>query len=367
MLPYLTLLAVAFTLAYYVQTQQRVSNQNLIRKAHTQDGRWVLVIMTGILVLFAGLREMSVGSDTGMYEWIFLAEAEMPFWEIMTDSEGLFWGSAQIIYFVTSSTTIIFLVVAALTIVPVVKTVSQYSINISLSIFLYITMMDYFVTFNGMRQGLAAAIIFSGITLLLKKKKWEYCLLIVFATLIHNSAIIILPFTFILFWPPKSGKTYVLYLLIFAVFFVFPSQTNAVLEWIAPEEYKKYFANEGDDGVNILRVAVAFLPILLTRIYYLRITENKHEKPLIDLLINFSTLNFLFMVVGMRNTTMARLGMYFSLYNVLLIPYLLRVFKEESRLTAKVIIMACFFMYMYLLLPVESQLLPYESILSNLL
>ena len=71
--------------------------------------------------------------------------------------------------------------------------------------------------------------------------------------------------------------------------------------------------------------------------------------------------------MGLRNTTMARLGMYFSLYNVLLIPYLLRVFKEESRLTAKVIVMFCFFAYCYLLLPVDAELLPYRNILDGFL
>ena len=70
--------------------------------------------------------------------------------------------------------------------------------------------------------------------------------------------------------------------------------------------------------------------------------------------------------MGTRNTTMARIAMYFSIYNVLLIPYLLRIFKAESRLTAKVMMMFCFFAFMYLLLPVESQLIPYRNVLEKI-
>lgn len=368
MLPYLTLLAVAFTLAYYVQTQQRVSNQNLIRKAHTQDGRWVLVIMTGILVLFAGLRHW-VGSDFGVYRWFYTDICNhASLWEtLFLEEEGLFWGMAVVLNYVTPDPTLFFLISSALIIIPIVKLISKYSINFSLSIFLYLTMMDYFSSFNGIRQWIASAILFAGLPLLLDGKKGKYALLILLAYFFHNSAVIMLPVMFTLFWNPKSSKTYVLLLLIFAFFFIFPSQTNALLEWIAPDNYKKYFDTEGDDGVNLLRVLVAAIPVILTRIYYKNITEDKQEKPFIDVLINFSTLNFMIMVLGLRNTTMARLGMYFSTYNVLLIPYLIRVFKEESRLTAKVMIMACFFVYFYLLLPVDAELLPYRSVLDNLL
>lgn len=361
MLPYLTLLAVVFTLSYFVQTQQRVSIRNLNRNAHTQEGRWVLVIMTGILVLFAGLRRY-VGSDYGIYEWLFGVYMETPIWETIFVEEGFFWSISSIIGFFTKDTQFVFIAASAITTIIMVKFISKYAINFSLSIFLYLTMMMYFSAFNGVRQWFAAAILIAGFPLLLEKKKWRYCLLVLFAYYFHNSAIVVLPFVFIVYWKPRSGKTYLLYLTIFAFFFLFPGITNTIFEWIAPENYKKYFDNAGDDGVNIIRVAVYALPVILTRIFYDRLAEREDEKPLIDLLINLSTINFMIILLGTRNTTLARIGMYFSIYNVLLIPYLLRVFKEESRLTAKVIIMACFFLYMYMLLPVESYLVPYKSV-----
>lgn len=365
MLPYFTLLIVVFTLSYFVQTQQRVSIRNLNRNVHTQEGRWVLIAMTVILILFAGLRN-GVGSDYGIYEWLFGVYMDKPIWETLFEEEGFFWGISSILGFFTKDVLICYIVTTAVTVTLIIKLVSKYSINFSLSMFLYLAMMDYFNAFNGIRQWFAAAIIIAGFPLLLENKKWKYCLVILFAYFFHNSAIVVLPFVFILHWKPRAGKTYILYLAIFAFFFAFPGATNAILEFIAPENYKKYFNQEWDDGVNIIRVVVYALPVVLTRIFYDKITENESEKPLIDLLINLSTIHFMIYVLGTRNTTLARIGVYFSIYNVLLIPYLLRVFKGESRLTAKVLIMLCFFAYLYLLLPVDSNLLPYRSVLDSL-
>lgn len=368
MLPYLTILAVAFTLAYYVQTQQRVSIRNLNRNAHTQEGRWVLIILTVVLVVFAGLR-IGVGSDYGVYEWFYNdVYYKKPLFETMFfEEEGFFWAIISILTFFGADTYIFFLLCSTITVVLIMKLISKYSINFSLSIFLYLTMMDYFNAFNGVRQWLAASIVIAGFPLLLENKKWKYCLVVLFAYFFHNSAIVVLPFVFILHWKPRAGKTYILYLIIFAFFFAFPGLTNMILEFIAPENYKKYFDNDLDDGVNIIRVVVYALPVLFSRVFYGKITENESEKPLIDLLINLSTIHFMIYVLGTRNTTLARIAMYFSIYNVLLIPYLLRVFKEESRLTAKVLIMICFFAYMYILLPVESSLLPYRNVLGRLI
>ena len=367
MLPYLLIVAVAFVLAYYVQTQERVSLQNLNRKTHTQEGRWVLVALTLILILFAGFRK-GVGSDYGIYEWFYdTVYYKAPFFEtLLFEEEGFFWSIVSILTLIGADKIFFFLFCSIVTIVLIMKIISKYSINFSLSVFLYLTSMEFFGAFNGVRQWFAAAILIAGFPLLLENKKWKYCLLIIFAYFFHNSAIIVLPFVFILHWKPRSWKTYVLYASIFIFFFAFPGLTNTILEYIAPDNYKKYFETTDDDGVNIIRVAVYALPVILSRIFYDKITETEKDKTLIDLLINLSTINFMIYLLGTRNTTMARISMYFSIYNVLLIPYLLRVFKEESRLTAKIMIMVCFFAFMYLLLPVESNLLPYRNVIDKI-
>ena len=163
MLPYFTLLIVVFTLSYFVQTQQRVSIRNLNRNAHTQEGRWVLIAMTVILILFAGLRN-GVGSDYGIYEWFYndVYNGSSLFETMFLEEEGFFWGIISILSFLGADTIVFFLVCSIVTIVLIIKLISKYSINFSLSMFLYLAMMDYFNAFNGVRQWFAAAIIIAG-------------------------------------------------------------------------------------------------------------------------------------------------------------------------------------------------------------
>ncbi len=105
----------------------------------------------------------------------------------------------------------------------------------------------------------------------------------------------------------------------------------------------------------------AAAPMLVARLFYRRLHEGEEDKRFLDLLINFSTVNFVVYMLATRGTTMARISMYTSLYNALLIPYFLRIFKKESRLTAKLLLMAMFGLYMIMILPVDSQLLPYQN------
>ena len=119
---------------------------------------------------------------------------------------------------------------------------------------------------------------------------------------------------------------------------------------------------EGDDGVNLLRVGVATLPMLLARIFYKQLHEGEEDKKFLNLLINFSTVNFAFCLLGTRGTFLYRMTMYTSPFNCLLIPYLLRAFKKESQFIAKVMIMAAFGLYLIMLLPTDALVCPYRNI-----
>lgn len=52
--------------------------------------------------------------------------------------------------------------------------------------------------------------------------------------------------------------------------------------------------------------------------------------------------------------------MYTELYNLLLYPKFLKVFKKEERYLFVFLLCVFFFIYMFLLLPVDSNLLPYR-------
>ena len=360
MIIYLLTLGITFLLAYFAQGKQRVLEDGVIKKT-TKNGKWAIAAVCAILIFVAGAR-YATGTDYWDYLGWFGYYRERPLWEVLQREEGFFWGISTILGYFTKDPNIAFFVCEAIIIFCFVPTFVKYSHNLSLTVFLYLAMFDYFSTFNGVRQWTAAAITFASLPLLKERKLFRYLLMILFAYCFHNSAIFMIPIGLFALVSPTSKWNIGILGIIGILFFLFPTTLDSILEEVVKDSYTQFIGMEGDDGVHILRVLVALLPPLVARIFYKQLATQEKDRKFLDLLINFSTVNFVIMLLATRSTTMARVGMYVSPYNALLIPYFLRIFKKESRLTAKFVIMALFLVYMMMLLPTDSNLLPYRNI-----
>ena len=166
-----------------------------------------------------------------------------------------------------------------------------------------------------------------------------------------------LPVYFIVNFKP-FGKQMFIVIIIFVIVTMsltpILSSFENIVEGTRYEDYTSI--SKTDDGVNIFRVLVAMVPVALSFIYYKKLKEDKENK----YLVNFSILNLLILVLAMQSTIISRFTMYFELYNLLLYPKFLKVFKKEERYIFVFLLCLCFFIYMVLLLPVDSNLLPYR-------
>lgn len=189
MTPYLLLLAIVTTLAYL----GRRSGHRLIRRAS-------LWLVGSILILFAGFRDLRVGTDTGAYVHYFYA----------SDTFDIVLGQTEFGYYFLSwlarslgDSYFLLLVLIALTVVfcylaTIVRVVPRYET----SIFLFVV-GAYTFFFNGARQGIAAAICFLALRYLLERRIWPYIALVAVAATFHKTAWIALP----LYWvaSPRVG------------------------------------------------------------------------------------------------------------------------------------------------------------------
>lgn len=321
-----------------------------------------IFFMCIFLICVAGFR-YGVGTDFFTYKGLFEYYMNRPVHETIMTQEGFFWSIASFIGMFTTNVVIVYFVYAIIIIVCCVYFIRRYSIDFSLSIFLYIATLDYFSAFNGIRQWTAASIIYASFPLLVDRKFVKYFIIILIAYHFHNSAIFMIPISIFACTKPNTRLNNLMLFGIVGICLFFPGLINAVLSSAVTENYQHYLQlSSSDDGVNVLRVLVLAIPVIISRFYYKYLYKDQNEKKLLDYLINMSTVGFLIMLLATRNTVLARIGMYTSLYNTLLIPYFLRLFSRDSKRIGKIIIIALFFMYMYLLLPVDSNLLPYRSI-----
>ena len=176
-----------------------------------------------------------------------------------------------------------------------------------ISMLLYLFLGDWQGSFNGVRQYLAAAILFAGHRFILDRKLWQYCLVVFAASLFHTTAIVmILPY---FLFKRKPEITQLVLLTVGAVvmrfsygiiFRLIGAYKGRAMDFIG----NAYLTND----VNIFRILVAFIPVVLY-IFFCRKDGHTKEQ---DFYINAAFFNAFSMLAGIGSTYLARIGIYTS-------------------------------------------------------
>ena len=327
--------------------------------------KWLTIILVSIpLVSIAGFR-WKVGTDFGTYYSTF---TEIPNYSLSFIFESAYSdfipferGFSVLIWLIgviNKNPQFIIFITSLINVVIVVVALKKYSNNFPLSIYLYVTSMIYYSAFNGIRQWIASVIIFIAFKYLVNRDLKKYLIFVLIASMIHISSLIMIPVYFIVNFKP-FGKKIIIIVVIIGIIAVFLQPVLQNLEVLTSDtRYSGYMTvSKEDDGVNIFRVLVAIVPVIISFIFYKKLKDDKENR----FLINFATLNFLVLFLAMQSTIIARLTIYFELYNLLLYPKIVKVFKKEEAYVFIFILCLCFFIYMCMLLPVDSNLLPYRT------
>ncbi len=295
-------------------------------------------MVTLTLALVSGLRN-NIG-DTGYYAHAYTLHTG-EFGGFTLTGESGFEILQVLLLKISTDPQILIFFCAIVTNVLIMIIVYKYSPLYELSVFFYIASGMYIVTMNGMRQYLAAAIIFAATPFLLKKDWKKYFLVVIFASLFHQSALILIPAYF--FAHGKAWRTRTFILLgagvIFMVFYnqLFPMMFN-MLEITKYDVYENF--NEG--GANFLRVLVTFVPLLVA---YLGRERLEELTPYSDVLVNMSVLGLFFMIISLHTWIYARVAIYFNLYQVILIGWIISLFTERDRKAVYYLIIVLFLIF----------------------
>lgn len=222
-----------------------------------------------------------------------------------------------------------------------------------MSFFLFLASTDYISwMFNGIRQFTAVTITFIGIKFILDKKYAKAIVLILIASLMHQSALLMIPFIFIAQGKAWNKKTLLFILAVIVVVVSVGEFTNILDSVLAETQYKNVVSDWQsweDDGTNVLRVLVYAVPTILSLIG-LKYIRNADD-PIINLSTNMSIVSVGFYVVSMFTSGIfiGRLPIYFSLYSYILLPWEIdNMFtKRSARLVYLMTICAYLAFYYY--------------------
>lgn len=292
------------------------------------------------LVLVSGLRN-NIG-DTYYYMHSF-------------ESTNITWGSIQgskdfgfnilqmFLQQFSRDPQILIFTTALLTNVLIVLTLYHYSRLLELSLYVYITIGYFLVSMNGIRQYLAAAIVFAATKFIIDGHFKKYLLVVLLAATIHQTALILIPIYFIVRKPAWSKSTYILLVLSIFIVIGFNEFMDFLFKAIEDTQYGGYKSFEAE-GASKMRVAVALVPVLLA---YLSRDKLNSIFPKNNVIINMSILSLVFMIISTQNWLFARFSIYFGLYQLILISWIVKVFAKKDQKLVYYGILVCYFIYFY--------------------
>jgi hypothetical protein len=179
MIPYLALLFVVTGLAFVGK-----------RSGDAARAPYIGMILL-VLILFAGLRDVSVGTDTGTYRRQF--ETVYSVDDIWRTTEIGYNALMVLCAEISADYAVLLTAIALVAVSCYVAGIIRMTEHYDTALFLFVTMGAYTFFFNGARQGIAVSLCFLALPWLLDRRPMPYVLMVGAAALFHHTALVALP------------------------------------------------------------------------------------------------------------------------------------------------------------------------------
>ncbi len=313
--------------------------------------KYILFLLLSFFLLFVlvAFRSNQVGTDYG-----FVGDAYSRVVNgTQTDSDvswfgiPLFFLCRIVGFFFGDDVFAFYFIIAFFSLFFLYKAILKNSSNPAISLFLMISFCLYYQMFNQSRQMLAITLILYSYTYLKEKKFWNYFLIVVLATMIHNSAIVMLPVYF-LFHFKVDKKIFWFYVISAILLFL----SFDFIEWlIGLTSYKRYIDtvyNVAFSPTTILNTILRTVLFLFSYFFYKQVkgemVENKR-------LVHYAGLCLLVQVASMRFYFLARLTTYFFIFYLFILAdiyqYIKNQLKENKRKCLSFCILFFTFFFLY--------------------
>lgn len=243
-----------------------------------------------------------------------------------------------------------FAIVAFIPLVCLMTVYRKYSCNLFITAFLFLASGDYVQwSHNGIRQFMAVGMTFAATDLLLKRKLVPYYAVILFASLFHGTALIMIPVSFVVLGKPWNRRMLLFLLAVLVAASSLDDLMNTITDLMESTQYAgDVDALQATEGTNFLRVLVFCVPPLLALIFRRQIAAA--NIPIINLAVNMSVTSMGAYIISSFTSGIfiGRVPIYFSLFNYILLPWIIqRVFEKSSAKLVYLAVIACYMGFYY--------------------
>lgn len=222
-----------------------------------------------------------------------------------------------------------------------------------LAIFLLISTGCYMDTMNGLRQALAAAVLFYYAPELIQKRKLgRFLLLVALMWSIHLSALIYIPLYWLCYSKAWNKKTWFLILGGVAVFSFFNLGIGQLVANILENASgdSNYYSGYADmllnanTSVDIMRIPIAIAPVVLS---YFAKEPAQNEVTQYDICVHMSIVNMILWFLATKVIYFYRLCMFFAPFMIVQLCWSIRYFKGSRSSKSFITAMVCILYFIY--------------------
>lgn len=243
--------------------------------------------------------------------------------------------------------------VAIIQLICFVGIYKKYSEDFWLSMMVFVFTTDYIQWMhNGIRQFLAVAIVYAALPLLEKKKYFQYCICVLIAATIHQTALLMLIAIFLTFRRVWDKRILLIILGVCVLIFAMDKWTGVLDEMLLETQYKDVhinWENGYQDGANPLRMLVYSVPCILS--FITRKQIRSEDNFMLSLSCNMSVMGMLLYILSVFTSGIffGRIPIYFTLAsNGILLPWMVnRCFTDTSKKLLYFIMIICYSVFYF--------------------
>lgn len=299
------------------------------------NGKKYFIIGSAILlILYASLRGININSDVKGYLSQYAKFSKYSFNEILEIFKSdikypLFYLLGWFVSRVFPSGQVWLAFLSVLYIIAFMFLIYKESKMPLISVVVFLSLGYFTFSLTGLRQALAMTLIVPAYYFAKNSKIIKFILVVLLAYLFHNSALI-----FLLIYPMRNlklGWFHALFIGICLAFsFIFKSEFKALIGVVFEDSYYGGYS-ESNKTLNFSGIIIQ-LAIFVFNLFYYKNVTNKSKRVMI--LYNCAFLGLSFQLLSIVIAEMFRISMYFSIFNIVLIP--LSIMAEPDQKWCKV-------------------------------
>lgn len=309
------------------------------------------------MTLFVGLRDASVGTDTGHYARSFSNFNELAVDKSLhLDNEPGWWILSKLGNMLGTNYAVLLILIASTTYANALTVIKKHSESLLISLFVYITLCYFSFCMNAARQGIAVGIYMLSFSCLLNHNFKRYVVLVLVAAMFHKTVIVTIPMYF--FFTRGFSKKSVAYLIGGSVLLTLFLPVLLSYGTSMEQRYLLYM-EESPGGGELLMVFYAAMAayFIIQRKYINADSLHKYDTFLL-MFISGSIIYMLVILTGIY-IEITRFAAYFNVSAVFLWPMILKNPYHRITSTYRGLIVLGHLCFMAIFLAKMSRLIPY--------